>query len=137
MTRTARTLLLLATFGVLLSGVLAGAFAQIPAALPVAAADAPPAVLTEPAPAPADVLAPSVSGVDAEFVAAVVGPGTDLAPGQALELVYAGHRVCEGFTAGVPMIDLADALVAEFGVTDEDARAFITLADEFYCSAAI
>lgn len=137
MSRTARTLLLLATFGVLLTGVLAGAFAQLPAALPVAAADAPPAAIAEPAPAPADVLASSVTGVDAEFVAAVVGPDTDLAPGQALELVYAGHRVCEGFTAGVPMVDLADALVAELAVTDEDARAFITLADEYYCSAAV
>ena len=135
MTRTVRTLLLLATFGLLLTGVLAGAFAQIPSGS-VAQADAPPAI-AEPTPAPVEVLAPSVSGVDAEFIVALVGPATDLAPEHSLELVYAGHRVCEGFTAGVPMVDLADSLVAAHGFTDEEARAFITLADEFYCSAAV
>ena len=135
MTRTARTLLLLVTFGVLLTGVLAGALAQLPSGS-VAQADAPPAAV-EPAPAPADVLAPSVSGVDAEFVAALVGPATDLAPERSLELVYAAHRVCEGFTAEVPVMVLADSLVAAYGFTDDEARAFLTLADEFYCAAAI
>lgn len=130
MTRTRRTLLLLATFGVLLTGVLAGAWSAIPGDLPAAAAD------QLPAPAVAIAIpAPVLDGVDAAFVAQLL-PASEVTDARALELASAGHRVCEGFTAAVPMVDLADSLATGLGFTDREARAFITLAGEFYCPAA-
>lgn len=133
MTRTARTLLLLATFGLLLTGVCAGALSVMPATPPAAAqADEPFSAVELPL-APA---APALSAVDAEFIAALVGPATDVVPEQALELVYAAHRVCEAITAEVPVIVMADTLVVDHGLTDTEARDFIALAGQLYCATS-
>lgn len=46
-------------------------------------------------------------------------------PAQLTELNYAADRVCEGLTANVPLMVLADTVSAEQGLTDEQAHDFV------------
>jgi hypothetical protein len=77
--------------------------------------------------------AADLADVDAQFVAALFGPDTDHSTAHALELTYAGHRVCEGHTAGVPVDVIASTLADEYGWTADEGARFVTLADQFYC----
>lgn len=52
-------------------------------------------------------------------------PDTDLTVDQAREVVSTANRVCDGLTAGVPMVEFTFVL-AEQGLTDTEARAFVT-----------
>lgn len=94
-------------------------------------APAAPAPIAAPPAAPAPVVEP-VEPVD-PFVASLVGPGTDLAPGQADELLALAARVCDGFAADVPVVVLADALTVSHGFTDEEARTFVNAAGVQVC----
>jgi hypothetical protein len=51
--------------------------------------------------------------------------GTDgLTVGQLAEIELAADRVCEGLTAGVPMVEITRVLSEQQGLTDEQARDF-------------
>lgn len=68
------------------------------------------------------------------FLVALVGPGTEV-PANAEELLLAADRVCEGFTAEVPLVVMADALTVELSLTDEEARHFVNTAGVIHCAA--
>lgn len=55
-------------------------------------------------------------------------------PANAEDLSLAADRVCEGVTAEVPVVVMADAIAAEFSVDDEQAREFVNLAATVRCS---
>jgi hypothetical protein len=115
-TRSALTLTALALF------LAAGAVAAV-LALPNTDA----AAVQVPAPvvkAPAEQLDP--------FLVALIGEGVDF-PANADELSLAADRVCEGLTAEVPLVYLADGIADEFGVDDTEARRFVNLAGVIRC----
>jgi hypothetical protein len=60
-------------------------------------------------------------------------PGTDLTLDQAREVVLAADRVCDGMTAGVPLMDMADTLTVDLGLTDTEAHAFVRSAAQVNC----
>lgn len=82
---------------------------------------------------PPGAVAPAQADAPDAFLAALLGPATDLAPGQAETLTAAADRVCEGFTAGVPVVVMADRLSAELGLTDEEARHLVNTAGTVHC----
>ncbi len=149
MTRT-RTAIALLVLLLCAAGVAFGV-ASIPS--PVAAPAAAPAVVelhridAIPADQPADqpaafsggaaaaVADVPVADVDATFLAQLFGPDTDYAPDHAAALVTAAHRVCEGITADVPVVDMAAVLTTAHGFTDDEARTFIALAADTYCGS--
>lgn len=67
------------------------------------------------------------------FLTALVGPATDLTAAQAGDLLAAADRVCEGAAAGVPVMDMADALAGELALTDEEARHLVNTAATVHC----
>jgi hypothetical protein len=78
-------------------------------------------------------VAPVVAEPAAPFLVALLGDsGT---PENAGELLLAADRVCEGLTAGVPVVVMADGIAAEFGVDDEQARHFVNTAGVVHCAA--
>jgi hypothetical protein len=94
------------------------------------------------APAPVVVQAPAVQAApvveepaldEDPFLGALLGDAG--LPANALDLSYAADRVCEGMTAGVPLLDMADAVAGEFSVDDEQAHEFVRLAATIRCSA--
>ncbi len=111
-----------------------GALAALAALLLPAAAGA-----TVPTHRPQEVrLAPAVHATTPQpdaFLVALVGPGTDLAPGQAEELTLAADRVCEGVTAGVPEGFMIRTVSEEQGVSLEDAHRFVEAAMTIHCIA--
>lgn len=119
MTRHATTAAALAA---VLAGfvVLAGLLMPAPAA---EAAQAPPAAAVQ-------VQTP-VTAEDA-FLAALLGPGTGI-PANADALLIAADLVCEGITAEVPVMVMADGTAADLSLTDEEARHFVNTAAVTWC----
>jgi hypothetical protein len=121
-----------ATTAVLAAAVLT-AFAALAAILLPASAGA-----VQPAQRPATVeLAPamhSTATTGSPFLTALVGPGTDLTEGQAAELIAAADRVCEGFTAGVPVAVMSTTLMTELSLTGEEARHLVNTAAVLHCA---
>jgi hypothetical protein len=70
--------------------------------------------------------------VQADLVA-LLPEGTDFTPGMLTEVRAAADRVCEGVTAGVPVMVMADTLAVEQGLTDPEARHFVNQAALGYC----
>lgn len=102
------------------------------------------AALLLPASAAATVPAQQVSVVPAvhattpqpdAFLVALLGDATDLAPGQAEELLLAADRVCEGITAEVPEGFMIRTVSEEQGVTLEEAHQFVETAMTVHCAA--
>jgi hypothetical protein len=60
-------------------------------------------------------------------------PATELTLDQAREVIAAADRVCEGMTAGVPLMDMADALTVDLGLTDTEAHDFVKAAAQLNC----
>jgi hypothetical protein len=133
--RHARAALVLVALAVALAvGALLGVAASpsgADAVQPVAPAVDEPAVPAAPA-------LPTLPGYDAAdpFVVALLGPDTDASPERVVELLLAADRVCEGFTAEVPVVDLADTVAEELSLTDEEARAFVNTAGTVRCYPA-
>lgn len=65
-----------------------------------------------------------------------LAPASDFTPEHAAVLVEAADRVCEGATAGVPVVEMADRLVVELSLTDEEARTFVNTAATVHCVSA-
>lgn len=80
---------------------------------------------SSPAPRPevAPVAVTAAPAVDP--LVAVAMPAADPTPEQAETITLAGDLVCEGLTAGVPMVDLTAGLSARYGMGEEEARAFV------------
>jgi hypothetical protein len=89
-----------------------------------------PAEAVQPAPAPA-VVHVTPETPDA-FLRTLVGDGTHLPP-NAEELSLAADRVCEGITAGVPVMVMADTAAAQLALTDEEARHLVNTAAVTRC----
>jgi Protein of unknown function (DUF732) len=85
-----------------------------------------------PAPAAQERTA-TLSGPDAAFLS-VLAPGTELEPGQAAALVEAADRVCEGVTAAVPVVVMADTVAADLGLSDTEARHLVNTAATTRCA---
>jgi hypothetical protein len=75
---------------------------------------------------------PALQGAEAEFLTALA-PGSDFTEEQARDLTSWAFKVCEGITAEVPVVDMADVLVREVGMTDAEARDFVTVAGDTVC----
>jgi hypothetical protein len=93
-------------------------------------------ILTSGTPATALQAAPAVETPTVQvdpFLVSLVGAGVDLPADHAAELLLAADRVCEGITAEVPVVDMADALVRDLGLTDEEARHFVNTAAMVHC----
>lgn len=112
-----RTARLVAAFALVLAG-----FALIAVAL----------MPSSPARAVAATEAPAAVEVDPFLVA--LAPGTHFAPEHADALLAAADRVCEGVTAEVPVVDMANALAESLGLTDEEARDFVNTAATVHCA---
>jgi len=76
---------------------------------------------------------PSGLGTDFGLVTVALGEGTDFTQAQVDEILLAADRVCEGITAGVPVVVMADTLVQTQGIGDEAARDFVNLAATTRC----
>jgi len=68
---------------------------------------------------------------DDPFLAALA-PGSDMSDARAKTLLIAADQVCEGLTADVPIATMTTELVY-LGMTGEEARAFVDLADRVHC----
>lgn len=86
-----------------------------------------PAAVVEPA---AQVITP---GPIVEPVLVALAPDSDLAPAHAEQLTLVADRVCEGWTAEVPLMVMRDTVAAELGVDDAEARAFVDTALTVHC----
>lgn len=109
--------------------------AATPADIPMHRIDAIPAaqaVRTD-TPIPGTGLVPAP--VD-EIVAAVLGGGETYTTTQAMQVHLAADRVCEGMTAGVPLVVIEPELVQEFGLDGATAHQFVITAHALQCPAA-
>jgi hypothetical protein len=82
---------------------------------------------------------PGTAPVPAEvdpLVAAVFGGQTDYTTVQADRIHQAADRVCEGFTAQVPLVVMEPELVQEFDMTGEQAHEFVQVAHAQQCPLA-
>jgi len=122
----ARTALVLVALAIALA---IGAVLGVAASPSGADAVQPAPAVVEPAPV---VEAPALA--DDPFLGALLGDAG--LPENAEELSLAADRVCEGFTAEVPLVVMADTIAVEFGVDDEQAREFVNLAGTIRCSSA-
>jgi hypothetical protein len=122
--RAARTALVLVALAIALA---IGAVLGVAASPSTADAVQAPAVEVAPA-----VEAPALD--EDPFLLALLGDAG--LPENAEELLLAADRVCEGVTAEVPVVVMADTVAAEFSVDDEQAREFVNLAATIRCSAA-
>lgn len=78
---------------------------------------------------------PQVAASD-DLVGLTLGTGTDYTQAQADEISQAGDRVCEGFRAGVPVVEMERTLVAAENLTDVQAHQFVLNAHTLRCPAA-
>lgn len=79
-------------------------------------------------------IAPSATpSADEQFLVDLMGPGVGYTAQQAQTFTLAADRVCEALTAQVPLMDVADHLVAELDLTDTEARDFATTAARTHC----
>jgi hypothetical protein len=70
-----------------------------------------------------------------DLLLAVLGQA-DYTPEQAAEIHLAADRVCEGFTAQVPLVVMEPELVQEFDMTGEQAHEFVQVAHAQQCPLA-
>jgi hypothetical protein len=71
------------------------------------------------------------------LVAAVLGEdGQPYTTVQADQVHLAADRVCEGFTAQVPLVVMEPELVQEFDMTGEQAHEFVKVAHDQQCPLA-
>jgi len=68
-----------------------------------------------------------------QSVAVELVPGADLTPEQVALVEQTADLICEGFTAGVPVVNMADSLVWNFGLTDTEARDFVNQVGNTHC----
>jgi hypothetical protein len=80
------------------------------------------APVTPVAPAPVDRL-----------VAGTLGGRTDYTTVQVARLHEAADRVCEGFVAQVPLVEMEPELVREFSFTGQEAHRFVKVAHQVQC----
>lgn len=80
----------------------------------------------------AAVVSPAVTVLDPVLSAAF--GDADFTEAQTQEVWLAADRICEGYTAGVPLMVMADQLVAEQGITDEQAHDFVRLVVQTRCT---
>jgi hypothetical protein len=90
------------------------------------------------APAPEAVVAQAAVAVNAPtpeeaFLTDLVGPGADVAPAVAADLIELGWNTCDGFTAGVPTDTMTDTLVRFHGMTPDEATEFVATAAADLC----
>jgi hypothetical protein len=71
-----------------------------------------------------------------ELAAAVFGGGEIYTTTQDIEIHEAADRVCEGFTAGVPMVVMEPEIAREFGLDGQAAHDFVRVAHEIQCPLA-
>jgi hypothetical protein len=93
------------------------------------------AVLAPGAPAQADPPAPAAEERTATlsgFLPALA-PDSDFTPAQAEALTLAADRVCDGFTADVPVVVMVDTLMADLGLTGPEARRLVEVAGVEVC----
>lgn len=90
--------------------------------------------LTPPANAATFVAAEPAARSTVDPLLTALAPGSDLAPDTAAALLAAADRVCEGVTAEVPVVDMANALTVELSLTDEEARTFVNTAATVHCA---
>lgn len=64
---------------------------------------------------------------------AALAPSSDFTPEQAAALSSAADRVCEGFTADVPVVVMEETLGAELHLTPAEAHSFVAAAAEARC----
>jgi hypothetical protein len=125
MTRTAArhavTALVLLAVAALL-GLMAALLMPAP---PAQAVQAPPTPATQPV-TPADT---------GDAFLAALAPATDLPADTAAALTEAADRVCEGFTAGVPVAVMTTTLMGELSLTGEEARTLVGVATSTRCAA--
>jgi hypothetical protein len=65
------------------------------------------------------------------LIAALI-PGGEVTDARAETLLIAADQVCEGLTADVPIATMTTQLVY-LGMTGEEARAFVDVADRVHC----
>lgn len=87
-----------------------------------AAVSVPAAPVPAPAPAPVDRLADGV-----------LGGRTDYTTVEVERLHEAADRVCEGFVAQVPLVEMEPELVREFSFTGAEAHRFVKVAHSVQC----
>lgn len=63
-----------------------------------------------------------------------LAPNSGFTPAEVERLVTAADRVCEGFLAGVPYVQIADGVAASVGVDDTEARRFAAIAASTHCA---
>jgi hypothetical protein len=92
---------------------------------------------TRAAPLPGPAIAPAMVATtnDDTFLTALYGPGTDVEPARAQQLLEAGDRVCEGLTDGVPVAVMTAELMPELRISGDDARIFVGAASQILCAA--
>lgn len=89
---------------------------------------------TGPQAAPAAAATAPAPAYSVPALAEELAPGADLTVAQADALTLAADRVCEGLTAEVPVMVLADTLVTQQGLSDEEARDFVHAAAAGHCA---
>lgn len=61
------------------------------------------------------------------------GAGSDYTRTQLRQVRAAADRVCDGITAGVPLVDMASRLSADTGMDDTQSRNFVTVVGQQHC----
>lgn len=64
---------------------------------------------------------------------AAFAPSVDLTADQAAQMLQVADLICEGMTAGVPLMNMADSLVWNQGLTDEEAHDFVRTVAQTHC----
>lgn len=67
------------------------------------------------------------------LIAAALGSGVDFTQAQGLQVREAADRVCEGFTAQVPVTTMETTIAQEQGITPGQAHAFVIAAHDTLC----
>lgn len=62
-----------------------------------------------------------------------LAPSTELTDTQVLSMLEVADLICEGMTAGVPLMNMADSLVWNQGLTDEEAHDFVRTVAQTHC----
>jgi hypothetical protein len=83
-----------------------------------------------------DAIPPANTPVADPLVAAVLGGDGLYTTVQADQVHLAADRVCEGFTAGVPLVVMEPELVQEFGLDGATAHEFVKVAHDIQCPLA-
>lgn len=76
---------------------------------------------------------PRVDPLIARTLAAHVGDTGSYTTLQSIEAHLAADRVCEGMVDGVPLMEIADVVAEQQGLTDNEAHDFVLIAHEVQC----